>query len=484
MRIKKSGLVFPLEGTGSEELLREVSKRRDQDFNWRKGKMFGYVYYPGDEIMETVESVYKLFMHDSTLNPTAFGSLRRMENELAAMVGSLFHGDKNVTGSVTSGGTESILMAMKVARNWKRGMMPEVKPEVIVPVSAHPAFDKAAHYLDIKLIHVPLRGDFRADVDKMASAVNEHTAMLVGSAPCFPYGVVDPVEEIAELAVKNRLLCHVDACLGGFMLPFVEKTDYKVPPFDFRVKGVTSISADVHKYGYSVKGASLILYRDPELRKLQFFVTTEWQGGIFVSNALLGSKSGGPVAAAWATVKLMGVKGYMAVASEVMDTTRKMQEGIKATDGLEIVGDPEMSVFAVRSGKYDIYSIGDELEKKGWLTDRLQNPACIHITVGRLQAGKEKEFLNDLREVIALTGQKKREKISDRLVTSAVSALSGILPEKMFKNVMDFASRFIGNNSSKESGSAALYGISAKLKNRNNMKEMIVSIYDKMYRLE
>ncbi len=287
---------FPAKGIGSEELLREVSKRRDQDFDWRKGKMFGYVYYPGDETMETVESVYKLFMHDNTLLPTAFGSLRRMENELVAMVGSLLHGDKNITGSVTSGGTESILMAMKVARDWKRGMMPEVKPEVIVPVSAHPAFDKAAHYLDIKLIHVPLRDDFRADVEMMASAVNERTAMLVGSAPCFPYGVVDPVEEIAELAMKNGLLCHVDACMGGFMLPFIEKMGYKVPPFDFRVKGVTSISADVHKYGYSVKGASLILYRNPELRKLQFFVTTEWPGGIFVSNALLGSKSGGPVA--------------------------------------------------------------------------------------------------------------------------------------------------------------------------------------------
>ena len=484
MQIKKSGLEFPLKGTGSEELLREVSKRRDQDFNWRKGKMFGYVYYPGDETVETIESVYKLYMHDNTLNPTAFGSLRKMENELVAMVGSLFHGDHKVTGSVTSGGTESIFMAMKVARDRKNAAMPKVKPEVIVPLTAHPAFDKAAHYLGIKLVHVPLREDFRADADKMAAAVNERTAMLVGSAPCFPYGVVDPIAEIAELAMKNNLLCHVDACLGGFMLPFLEKLDYTVPPFDFRVQGVSSISADPHKYGYSVKGASLILYRDPELRKLQFFINTEWPGGIFASTSLLGSKSGGPVAAAWAMVKLMGIKGYMAVASEVMKTAKKMQEGIRKTDGLEIVGNPEMSVFAVRSEKYMIYSIGDELAKKGWLTDRLQNPACIHITVGKLQAGKEDEFLDDLREVVTLISQKKQRKPGGRFITSAVSGLSGLLPEKMFKNVMDVASRFMGNNTGKESGSAALYGISAKLKNRKNMKEMIISIYDKMYRLE
>lgn len=483
MRIKKSGLAFPLKGTEQEELLQEVRKRREQDFNWKNGKMFGYVYYPGDETVETIESVYKLYMHDNTLNPTAFGSLRKMENELVGMVGSLFHSDKHITGSVTSGGTESILMAMKVARDRKMGMMPKVKPEVIVPVSAHPAFDKAAHYLDIKLIHVPLREDFRADIKIMASAVNESTAMLVGSAPCFPYGVVDPVEEIAELAMKNKLLCHVDACLGGFMLPFTEKLGYPVPPFDFRVKGVTSISADPHKYGYSVKGASMILYRDPELRKLQFFIHTEWPGGIFVSNALLGSKSGGPVAAAWAMVKLMGIKGYMSVASGVMKTAKKMQEGIKATDGLEIVGNPEMSVFAVRSGKYDIYSIGDELKKKGWLTDRLQNPACIHITVGKLQTGKEDEFLNDLREVVTLISRKKQRKPGGRFITSAVTGLSGLLPEKMFRNVMDFTSRFMGNNTGKESGSTALYGISAKLKNRKNMRELIVSIYDKMYRL-
>ncbi len=180
----------------------------------------------------------------------------------------------------------------------------------------------------------------------------------------------------------------------------------------------------------------------------------------------------------------MGVNGYMAVASEVMNTAQMMQEGIKATDGLEIVGNPEMSVFAMRSEKYDIYSIGDELEKRGWLTDRLQNPACIHITVGRLQAGKEMEFLNDLREALALKGHKKRAKLSERLVAISVSGLSGLLPEKMFKNAMDFASSFMGNKSSNESGATALYGISAKLKNRKNMKEMIVSIYDKMYRLE
>ncbi len=482
--MKKSASGFPERGIEKGELFREISNNRKRDFGWRAGKMFGYVYYPGDETAETVDSVYRLYMHDNTLNPTAFSSLRKMENELVAMTGSLLHGGKNITGSVTTGGTESIFMAMKVARDWKRAGGQDIVPEVIVPLSVHPAFDKAAHFLGVKLVHVPLRNDYRADVDRMSSAINERTAMLVGSAPCFPYGVVDPVTEIAELAINNNLLCHVDACMGGFMLPFLEKPGHPVSPFDFRVKGVTSISADAHKFGYSSKGVSLILYRDPELRRLQFFITTEWPGGIYASSTIMGSKSGGPVAAAWATVKLRGLKGYVSVASEVMETTKKIQEGIRGIGGLEIAGKPEMSVFAVRSGKYNIYSIGDELAKRGWLTDRLQNPACIHMTVSMLQAGKENEFLNDLREVIAVVSRRKQGKLSDSLISSAVSGLSRILPERSFRGAMDFASRFIGSNGSGQSDSAAMYGITASVKNGKNVRQMVLSIYDKMYRLE
>lgn len=472
---------FPANGTAPEKLLREISRNRQEDFQWKDGKMFGFVYYPGDEMAEVIEHVFRLYMHDNTLNPTAFGSVRHMENELVAMVGDLLHGNRNTTGSVTSGGTESILMAMKVARDRKREEMPGITPEVIVPATAHPAFDKAAHYLDMKLLHAPVDQDFRVDVAKIGSLVTRRTAMLVGSAPCFPYGVVDPIAGIAELAMRHGLLCHVDACLGGLMLPFLEKLGYPVSAFDFRVKGVTSISADMHKYGYAAKGVSLILYRDPELRKRQFFITTEWPGGIFASNSLLGSKSGGPVAAAWTVVKLMGLKGYMANAAEVMNAVKKIQEGIRETGGLEIAGHPEMSVFAVKSDRYDIHAIGDELTKRGWLTDRLQNPACIHLTVNILQVGKEEDFLDDLGDAVAAAGSQNHESPGSRLIIAAISGLSGLLPEKLFGKLMHSVSRFIPAGGS-SSGQRALYGISADIKNRHNLKEMITSIYDKMYR--
>jgi len=443
--------------------------------------MFGFVYYPGDEIAEILENVFRLYMHDNTLNPTMFCSVRAMENELVAMVGDLLHGSRDTTGSVTSGGTESILMAMKVARDRKREEMPGITPEVIVPTTAHPAFDKAAHYLDMKLLHAPVDQDFRVDVTKMESLVTRRTAMLVGSAPCFPYGVVDPIAGIAGLARQHGLLCHVDACMGGLMLPFLEKLGYPVTPFDFRVKGVTSISADMHKYGYAAKGVSLILYRDPELRKRQFFITTEWPGGIFASNSLLGSKSGGPVAAAWTVVKLMGLKGYMANAAAVMNAVKKIQEGIRETGGLDIAGHPEMSVFAVKSDRYDIHAIGDELAKRGWFVDRLQYPACIHLTVNSLQVGKEEDFLDDLGDAVAAVKSQNHASPVNRLIIAAVTGLSGLLPEKLFGKLMDSASRLIpaGDNSS---GHRALYGISTNIKNRHNLKEMITCIYDKIYR--
>lgn len=480
--MKKSNQYFPSKGTESSKLIEQMTQSREEDFGWKQGKMFGFVYYPGEELAETQESAFKLHMHDSRLNPTAFNSLRKMENEVVSMVVDLLHGDKHMTGSVTSGGTESILMSMKVARDFKRVNMPGITPEVIVPVSVHPAFDKAAQYLDIKLVKVPLRDDFRVNIEEMAASINENTSMLVGSAPTFPHGVIDPIEEIAALAQKHKLLCHVDACLGGFMLPFVEDLGYPVAPFDFRVRGVSSISADAHKYGYSAKGASLILYRDPELRKHQFFVSTDWPGGIFASSTFQGSRGGGPLASVWAMIKCLGFEGYREIAEGVMKTVKKIQDGIKNIEGLDVVSNPEMSVFAIRSNEFNIYEIGDEMANKGWLLDRLQNPACIHLTISKIQTDKEDEFLNDLMDVVSALRSSSQALVSNQIVESAVSSLSDMLPEKTFKGLMSFISRFMKNSKGNQSGSAALYGITAKLKNRKNVKEMILSIYDQMYR--
>jgi len=473
---------FPVAGTEAGEVLNFMETRRKKDFGWEEGKMFGYVYHPGDELAETLESAHNMFLHDSRLNPTAFNSLRQMENEMVSMVGNLMHGGSKVCGSLTSGGTESILMAMKVAREIKREQVPGVAVEVIAPLTIHPAFDKAAQYLDIKLVKTPLRDDFRADVEEMAKAINKNTAMLVGSAPCFPYGLVDPIEEISDLARKNGLLCHVDACLGGFMLPFLEGLGHRVPPFDFRVKGVTSISADSHKYGYSAKGASIILYRNPELRKHQFFVTTDWPGGIFATSTLQGSRGGGPLASAWAMVNNLGYEGYSKLAARAMKAAKKIQEWIEKIDGIELVSNPEMSVFALRSCVYNIYNIGDELSKRGWLIDCLQNPAAIHISISQNHIGIEADFIRDLKKVISGLRPENTQGEAKQAPVKLISKLSELIPERKFSWISSFASRFMKNQKGGQGGATLMYGITANLKNRNNLKEMILSIYDRMYR--
>jgi sphinganine-1-phosphate aldolase len=473
---------FPALGTDPKTLQEEISKRKEKDFHWRQGKMLGYVYYSGDENTHVMEECLRSFMFDNTLNPIATASLREMENELIDMMRSLFHGGMKATGSVTSGGTESIFLAMKVARDIKLGKSPEEKPEVVVPVSAHPAFDKAADYLGIKLIRVPLGLDFRVDIIAMEKAITNRTCMLVGSAPSYPHGVMDPIGEIASLALKYHLLCHVDACIGGFMLPFMEKLGYNVPLFDFRLKGVTSISADVHKYRYSVKGASVILYRNPQLRKSQFFVTTDWPGGIYVSSTILGSRSGVPIASAWSMIRLLGCEGYCAIVSEVMQVTKKIQDGIKQINGIRILSNPEMSVFAIQSPDLDIYSIGDEMEKRGWLIDRLQHPASLHVTINRIHNGKEEVFLEDLRQSVVNVSANNNHKFPDRLLSSAVMRLSELIPAKTFKRLTSFSARFVNKSSNVTSRTAPLYGITAKMKNRNNVREIILSIYDRIYR--
>ena len=223
--------------------------------------------------------------------------------------------------------------------------------------------------------------------------ISDLTIMICASAPCYPYGVVDPIAELGDIASKHNLLFHVDACMGGFMLPFLEDLGYDVPAYDFRVKGVTSISLDAHKYGYSPKGVSVILYRQRSLRKKQFFVYSSWPGGIFASTSFMGTKSGGPIAACWAVMKKLGRKGYTDIAARVMVTTKKIQEGIMKHPGLELISDPDMSVFAFRSTKGDTYNIGDALAEKGWHLDRLQFPEALHITVSQLNIGMEDIFL-------------------------------------------------------------------------------------------
>jgi glutamate/tyrosine decarboxylase-like PLP-dependent enzyme len=455
---------------------------KDNDISWKSGKMFGYVFYPGEEYAGILGRIYSEFLYENTLNPMAFLSLRKMENETISMVADLLHGDENVVGNMTTGGTESIMLVMKAARDRAIYLNPAIKPEVIVPVSAHPAFEKSAHYLSIKLVKTPLREDKRVDILRIPELINQNTIMLVGSAPCFPHGVIDPIEELAAIARSNNLLLHVDACMGGFMLPFVKELGYPVPEFDFNVPGVTSISADNHKYGYANKGASVILYRNNEIRKHQFFVTTDWPGGIFASATFMGTKSGGAIATAWAMIKILGFEGYRDIAARVMETTKKIRDGVNQIDGLKIVGNPDMSLVAITSDELDVFDIGDEMGKKGWLLDRLQFPNSLHMTISKIHIGCEDEFINDLIYAARMARKNSLSGIANKIMVAATSKLSGIMPEKTFQWMAAFSMKFFTKDNAKKKGSAAIYGISARLENRDNVREMMLEMMDRMFK--
>jgi sphinganine-1-phosphate aldolase len=478
--IRKS---LPEKGLAASDLISEMKTAKSADASWRNGKMFGYIYHPGDEEARVLEETYAMFCCENALNPSLFSSLRKFENETVAIVADLLHAPSDAAASLTSCGTESILMTVKTARDKARADHPRiVKPEILLPESAHPAFMKAAHYFDVKAVHIPVRSDKRADAEAMEKKISENTILLIGSAPCFPHGVIDPVAEIGRLALKYNIPFHVDACMGGMLLPFAEKLGYAIPLFDFRVPGVTSISADMHKYGYSPKGASVIIYASHEIRKYQFFVYTEWSGGIYASPTALGTRCGGPIAAAWASLMHLGNEGYMKRAGVVMETSRRLQAGINAIPGLYVVSNPEISVFAFTSDVYDIFAIGDELSLTGWHLDRIQFPNSLHVTVSYHNAAQSDNFLRDLRSAVKKVASGKIRSISSHFLVSFVKGLSRVLPVKWFHSLSSAASASTGRDTgSKPHGSAAMYGITAAIDNRENVHEMVLEVIDRLY---
>src|SRR5690606_23374149 len=294
----------------------------------RAGRTFSLVYNAADPELERLhEAVAHEYLHENYLNPFAFPSLLRMEREVVAMGADLLHGNPRA-GKLTSGGTESLFLAVQVARDHARAERGIAEPTIVLPETAHPAFAKACHYLDVTEVRVPVGPDGRADLAATAAAVDDRTALVVGSAPCYPFGVVDPIPELATLAAERGALCHVDACLGGWLLPFLERLGEPVPPWDMRVEGVTSLSADVHKYGWSFKGASLLLHRDEDLLKRQYFLFDGWPGGLYGSATTAGTRPAAPIAAAWATVRYLGMEGYLRLADQVRAASARFRAGI------------------------------------------------------------------------------------------------------------------------------------------------------------
>ncbi|GMN49277.1 hypothetical protein TIFTF001_018438 [Ficus carica] len=396
---------LPSAGLGAA-VIERMKDEKAKDAVWQ-GKCSGTIYIGGSESeghFSVINEACSMFAHTNPLHLDVFKSVVRFEAEVVAMTASLLGGkDKSqICGNMTSGGTESILLAVKSSRDYMKSKKGITRPEMIIAESAHSAYDKAAQYFNIKLWRVPVNKEFQADVKAIRRYINRNTILIVGSAPGFPHGIIDPIEELGELASSYGICLHVDLCLGGFVLPFARKLGYPIPPFDFSVKGVTSISADVHKYGLAPKGTSVVLYRNHDIRKHQFVAVTEWSGGLYVSPTIAGSRPGGLVAGAWAAMISLGEEGYLENTKQIMDVSKRIQKGTKDIPELFIIGRPDMTIVAFGSDVLDIFEVNDMLSSKGWHLNALQRPNSIHICVTLQHVPVVEEFLRDLRESVKM----------------------------------------------------------------------------------
>lgn len=389
---------LPSVGSHPDSLTESLRGLRKNDVDWRSGRLWSLVYSAGPDHDAVLARAYREYEHENGLSPSAFPSLARMESEVVAMMLDHLGADPETgAGTMASGGTESIILAVKAYRD-RSGT---VSPSLVMPATAHPAFVKAAGLLGVRPVIVPVNDDFVADVPAMRRAVDASTIMLVGSAPAYPYGLVDPISELGELALDHDIGLHVDACLGGIALPFIRQLGFDIPPFDFSVQGVSSMSVDLHKYGFGPKGSSTLLHRTRELRRHQFTVSLDWPGGILASPTLLGTRSGGVIAGAWAGLHHLGADGYLRIFAEIMRTSRALQSGISTIGDLDVVGRPPMSVFAVASPSRDIFSIATSLERVGWRVDRQSEPDCLHHIVNLVHSNVVDDYLGDLRDAYA-----------------------------------------------------------------------------------
>ncbi|WP_393971946.1 aspartate aminotransferase family protein [Oxyplasma meridianum] len=407
------------EKSSSMDIVREeLYKYTESDIDVKEGRLFTYLYDPDMKSLKEANDIFVEFLNRNGMDYHAFPSTLRIENDIVAMVGSLLHGDSNIAGNFTTGGTESILLAVKSARDMffsEKGN--NRTPEMIVPVTAHPAFRKAAEYLGIKVIRVHVDEDsFRSIPDKIEKAITENTAIIVTSAPNFPFGVIDPIDEIGAIAEKHKIWLHVDACVGGMILPFLSMAGVEVRKWDFMVPGVTSISLDLHKYGFTPKGSSVILYRNHDFRRYQLYVNANWPGYPMSNVGIQSTKSAAPMAASWAVMNSLGITGYLELARKTLAAKEKIVNGLLKL-GYHIVGSPETTVFAFSSSETDIFRIGTELKKKGWFlqvqpgSEADHMPSSLHLNISPIHARVADEFLDDLKEI---TPRVKFEKDSGR----------------------------------------------------------------------
>jgi sphinganine-1-phosphate aldolase len=393
---------MPEHGASADEVLVLLAAKKSADVKWRQGRAFSLAYSAGDEAVELAKDAYAQFSSENMLNLDAFPSLRQLQSDVMSIVGNLLGGNDQTVGVFTSGGTESILTAVHGAKKWgqARGI---TNPTIVLPTTAHAAFSKAAAYFDVTPIRVPVNADYRANPEALDAAITNQTIMVVASTPSYPQGVIDPIVEIGQIALAHDVLFHVDACMG-FTLPWLTQLGEVDEIWNFAASGVTSMSCDLHKFGYAAKGASVLMHRDKTIRKHQFFVTDDWLGGLYGSPALLGTRSGGGLASTWAMLHHFGAEGYRRLAADALVARRTIEAGIASINGLEVRGTPQATLVAFGASdpaSLDIYAVGDALWKRhGWYVDRQTPPDSLHCTVNAVHRETADEFVADLLVII------------------------------------------------------------------------------------
>lgn len=393
-------------GVSAENVFDEMESFRTNDVRWRDGRVFTLAYSAGPEALAVAEEAYRRFSGENALNTAAFPSLKRMQADVVDTVAGWVHGDETTAGFMTSGGTESLVLVVRAAvkRAEREGRLTGT-PNMVLPASAHAALEKGADYFGVESRRVPVQSDWRADVDLMRDAIDDNTILIVGSAPQYPQGVIDDIPAIASLALEHNINCHVDACMGGVTLPYLEKLGENVAPWDFRVDGVTSISVDLHKYGYASKGSGVLLHRNKTLRNDQVFMTDNWLGGMYGSSGILGTKSGGSIASSWAVMRFLGEDGYLRVTQSARTTALAIAAHIESSTLLTMRSTPDSTLlaFGARDEKrHDVFALADALIQRGWYFDRQGPPSTVHLTVHAGHAHTYKEFLTDLDECLSV----------------------------------------------------------------------------------
>ncbi len=398
--------VMQQKGAAPETVLKELMSYAQKDVDWRAGKIFTGLYDPGEEAHHLAVEAYNRFLAQNALYVNMYPSIGKLEQEVVASMAGLLRGDEEVVGNMTSGGTESIMMAVKTARDWARENRPHITtPELVLPVTAHPAFLKAAHYLGLQVVQtaVDLSG-YRADLSSFKEALSPSTILAVGSAPNFSHGTIDPIADMASLADEKGVLFHVDACVGGIYLSILRRMGEEVRDFDFSIPGVTSISVDLHKYGYAPKNASVVLYRNRDLRKYAWFICTTTTEYAVINPTVQSSRTGGPVAAAWSVIRHLGEEGFQNIVRKTREATHQMLEAIEKMEDIVVLGNPDMCMFTIASDDINVFEIDDEMRARGWhLIPQFAcggSPANLHVSISYSNVPHTRQFLEDLQEAV------------------------------------------------------------------------------------